>query len=287
MLRELSVVVPSYNSRELLRKALALLTGAAPEAEAIVVDGSSTDGSADMTEAEFPGVRVLRVPNHGWAHATNRGFETTRGRYLLTMNSDLFITRAALEGMVRALTDARVGAAGPTLLNEDGTRQQAFGPLYWPNWLPARAARSVPLVHGSCLMTRRDVLEKVGGLDENFFFYNEEFDWCWRLKRSGYARVQVPETAVHLGGGSTPPSPRFQVEGWRGSLHLVRKHAPAPVTTAIRTLALGLAAAAARLEKRPENQAAWHEVARIARTGDTLKSPFPLSGRGEWHPRAG
>src|SRR5437762_6980 len=126
-LRRLSVVIPSYNACGPLRQTLRALLDSAPGVETIVVDGGS-DGSAEMVRREFPEVRLFIHRNHGWAHATNRGLEVARHEYLLLLNSDLFLTRAALEAMVTRLDeDPGLCAVGPVLINQDGSRQRPFG----------------------------------------------------------------------------------------------------------------------------------------------------------------
>jgi N-acetylglucosaminyl-diphospho-decaprenol L-rhamnosyltransferase len=198
-LEQLSIVIPSYNGIGVLEKCLSILGEIASSAEVIVVDGGSTDGSFELVRDQFTWVKLLAVPNYGWAHATNRGFEIARGKFLVTLNSDVFLTLEALEAMVlRLLENPKIGGIQPYLLNGDLTRQMVFGPLYPPHWTAMRRAMNAPVLSGACLMTRRDVLEKVGGFDENFFFYNEEFDWCWRARKAGFKMELRPERVVHL-----------------------------------------------------------------------------------------
>ena len=281
-LRSLSIVIPSYNARALLRRALRTVGIAAPEAEVIVVDGASHDGSADMVRAEFPHVRVLEQPNHGFAHAVNRGLEAAERSYLVLLNSDLFVTRAALETMVaRLATDPKLGAVAPVLLNEDGTRQHVFGSVYWPNWMAVRRPMRVPMVSGACLMTRRDVLRAVGGLDENFFLYNEEWDWCARLWRAGYHVELVPDEVMHVGGGSTHRSPELLLEAQRGFLYFWHKHGPKPLLEAFRLAMLFEGWSKSRIDPRPQHRAMWKQLESMVRRQAYLESPFPLSGRGD------
>ena len=281
-LRSLSIVVPSYNARALLRRALRTVGIAAPEAEVIVVDGASHDGSADMVRAEFPHVRVIEQPNHGFAHATNRGLEAASRSYLLLLNSDLFVTRAALETMVARLgTDPKLGAVAPVLLNEDGTRQHVFGTVYWPNWVSIRRPTRVPMVSGACLMTRRDVVRSVGGLDENFFLYNEEWDWCARLWRAGFHVELIPDEVVHVGGGSTHRSPELLLEAQRGFLYFWHKHGPKPLLEAFRLAMLFEGWSKSRIDPRPQHRAMWKQLESLTRRAAYLESPFPLSGRGD------
>ena len=201
-LENISLVIPSYNGIRVMRECLETLLREAPECEIIVADGGSTDGSKEIAAAfaaRFSKFTLLEIPNHGWAHATNRGFEIATGAYLVTINSDLFITRAALLSMRKQLeADDGIAGVSPVLLNGDGSRQPFFGYMYWPNWSAMKKVATVNLIYGCCAMIPRSVLERVGLFDERFFFYNEEFDWCWRAARHGYRFRLVPERVVHL-----------------------------------------------------------------------------------------
>jgi GT2 family glycosyltransferase len=282
VLADLSIVIPSYNGRDVLRECLGILERVAAEAEVIVVDGGSSDGSPAMVRESFGRVRLLEVSNHGWAHATNRGLEVARGRYLLMMNSDLFVTREALEAMVSRLAeDPGLGAVGPVLLNKDGSRQWGFGALYWPHWTAMNRAVRINLLHFACCMTRRDVVERVGAMDENFFFYNEEFDWCWRVGRAGYRLELRPERVVHVEGGSTPDNPDFLFEAQRGSLYLMHKHFPALVAQPFRRLLQLEGWLLSSLDPDHRRRPMWARLESLARRGAYTESPFPLSGRGD------
>jgi GT2 family glycosyltransferase len=280
-MRRLSIVIPSYNARALLRRTLRTLAVAAPEAEVIVVDGASHDGAPEMVAAEFPEVRLLQFANHGFGHATNRGLEVATGEYLLLCNSDLFVSRSALETMLaRLASDRLLAGVGPVLLNEDGTRQHVFGAFYLPNWMPIRSPVRVPLISGACLMTRRDVLEAIGALDENFFLYNEEWDWCARALRAGYHLELVPEEVVHVGSGSTSPSPDLRLETQRGFLYLAQKHAPSVVVQGLRRAMQFEGFCYKRMDPRPRHRAMWAQLESLSQREAYLESPFPLSGRG-------
>ncbi|GAB4208338.1 MAG: hypothetical protein OHK0013_26720 [Sandaracinaceae bacterium] len=280
-LHALSIVIPSYNARALLRRTLRTLEVAAPEAEVIVVDGASADGSVAMVREEFPKVRLFEQPNHGFAHATNRGIERATRPYILLLNSDLFVTRAALESMCsRLAADPRLAGVSPQLTNEDGSKQSVFGPFYWPNWVEVRRASRVWVLPGACLMTRRDVIERVGALDETFFLYNEEYDWCARCRAAGYHLEIVPERVVHVGGGSTSRSPTLTLEAQRGFLYLAQKHAPAVVLEGLRRAMQFEGFCYSRIDPRPEHRAMWARLESLTKRAAYTESPYPLSGRG-------
>jgi N-acetylglucosaminyl-diphospho-decaprenol L-rhamnosyltransferase len=287
VLENLSIIIPVFNGKHVLETALEILERDASEAEVICVDGGSSDGALEFAH-EFarskPWLRVLEVRNHGWAHASNRGFEVASRPVVLTMNSDLFPTRIALEAMTEhLLTHQQVGAVGPVINNLDGSRQWGFGTLYWPNWVNVQKPTRINILHGACLMTRRDVLEKIGGFDENFFFYNEEFDWCWRAGTAGYRLEILPVSVVHVEGASTGKrNPKIQIEQNRGSLYLLQKHFGGPLLECSRRFFQLLGWGGQFLDPRPEFRPAWASIETMAKTGEYLKNaPFPLSGRGE------
>lgn len=277
--KELSVVVPSYNGRELLRQTLEVFYGLAPEAEVVVSDGSSSDGSAAMVREKFPQAKVVDHPNHGFAHANNVGIAETTRRFILLLNSDLFLTEEALEAMHRRLEDPTVGAVAPNLANTDGSRQSVFGGLYWPLWLPIAERRPVKLLSAACLMTRRDVLQKTGGLDENLFLYNEEHDWCRKVLDAGFTLELLGPQVIHVGGGSTKRSPILTLEERRGFLYVAQKHRWR--SAFFLKMLMGMQAFALRfIDPRADWRKMWSKQWELIKSGDLLASPFPVSGRG-------
>lgn len=293
---EVAIVVPSYNGRHLLEQTLrtverVLAEGPRLEAEVVVIDGRSSDGSLEMVEQQFPWVRAVSCPNHGFGHATNRGIERTTAPHVLFLNSDLFLTRAALDAMrARLEADPRLAAVQPALQNPDGTRQKvfgAFGVIYSPNWKTVREPSRVPIVSFACAMIRRDVLRRIGALDENFFLYNEEYDWCVRAQRAGYRLEVLPERVVHVGQGSTSPSPALVLEAQRGFLYFAQKHGPRFVLEGLRLAMQFEGFCKQRIDPRPEYREMWAKLERITVREAYLESPFPLSGRGDLPARPG
>ncbi len=282
MLENLSIIIPVFNGCAVLERALEILERDTQDAEIICVDGGSTDGALELIKSK-PCVRLLEVNNFGWGHANNRGFEIATRKVLLTMNSDVFVNRKALEEMVfRLLEQPNLGAVGSMILNLDGSRQWVFGLLYRFNWIKIENPTRVNLLHGSCLMTRRDVLEKVGGFDENFFFYNEEFDWCWRLAKQGFTLEIQPVSIVHVQGASTgKQNPDFLVEQFRGSLYLIQKHFGGWLLESTRRLFQLLGWVGKNLDARDDMKLAWAKIEKIAKQENYLESPLQLSGRGK------
>jgi len=199
--------------------------------ELIVVDNASADGSADMVRAEFPGVRlIVNDGNRGFTAANNQGLAEAQGRYLLLLNPDTEIVDDALTTMVQYMdAHPEVGALGPRLRHPDGSRQSSrrrFPTLatalvestviqqwwadnrilrrYYMADTPDNAVQAVDWLVGACLLVRRQVYEQIGGLDEGFFMYSEELDWCKRIKDAGWEIVYLPSaTVIHHEGKSS------------------------------------------------------------------------------------
>lgn len=230
----LSIIILSWNVRDLLRACLARLPLTDPECEIIVVDAASADGSAAMVRAEFPQVRLLaHTENLGYTRGNNLGLQAARGEYLLILNPDTEVMGAALAQMLAYLeTHPQVGVLGPQLIQPDGTVQstrrrfptlataffestwfQAWAPRrllnrYYARDLPDDAVSDVDWVMGAALLIRRAAYAQVGGLDEGFFMYSEEVDWCRRMKQAGWQVVYFPPARiVHHTGRSSEQVP--------------------------------------------------------------------------------
>jgi GT2 family glycosyltransferase len=280
-LRTLSIIIPSYNGCAALEQTLACLQREAPDAEVIVADGGSSDGSRELVLERFAQVRLLDVPNHGYGHNINRGLEVAHGRTLVMMNSDVLMPRATLLAMQSRLEmDPKLAAVGPLPLRQDGSKQFSFGFPYWPNWWPIRAPTNIKMLHGYCIATRRDVLEDQGMFDEALFFYNEEYDWCWRLLKAGYWLEILPETAVHFGGASTPNNAKILLEAQRGGMYVVDKHFPVWIAQATRRFFQLYGWLGGMLHPNPEFRLAFQTLEKLVKRGEYRESPFPLSGRG-------
>lgn len=227
---DLSVIIVSYNTRELLRDCLhSLASAGAVQFEVLVVDNASADGSAEMVGQSFPDVQlIVNDHNAGFAAANNIGLRRARGRYLLLLNSDTRVLDGALARMVQFM-DAHpaAGYCGPCLLNADDSHQASARRFPTPlsrawamSGMAGRYPRSrhaldlhwqggaqgtyrVDWLSGACLMVRAAAVEQVGVLDESFFMYFEETDWCRRMARGGWEGWYIGDArVVHLGGGS-------------------------------------------------------------------------------------
>lgn len=228
-----TVVIVSFNTRELLRECLQSLRreAAALSCEIIVVDNASGDGSAEMVRAEFPRVRLIESDvNLGFAAANNRAFAVARGRYVVLLNSDAFLRPGALKLAVDKMdADEGVGLAGARLVGRDDSWQPSarmfpsalndfltisglaaryprsrFAGRFDRTWADQSEAAEVDWVPGAFSIIRREVLETAGYFDEAFFLYYEEVDLCRRVKAAGYAVWYWPDIVVeHIGGESS------------------------------------------------------------------------------------
>ena len=235
---DLSIVILSWNVRDLLRQCLESMASGRPlsanhpplTTEIIVVDNASSDGSVEMVRAEFPEVRLIaNQTNRGYTGGNNDGIAAATGRYVMILNPDTRVLNDALAAMV-AYADAHpdVGIVGPQLLNSDGSVQSSrrhfptlMTGLFESTWLqplaprdvlrryyvldqPDDAIQEVDWLFGACFLVRRKVIQQVGALDEVFFMYSEEMDWCRRIRQAGWKVVYLPEAQViHYGGKSS------------------------------------------------------------------------------------
>jgi GT2 family glycosyltransferase len=226
---DLSIVIVSWNVRDLLRQCLRSVL-ADLRTEVIVVDNVSSDGSAEMVRTEFPDAHlIVNTENRGYPAANNQGIAIAQGRYVLILNPDTKVVADALATMV-AYADANpdVGVVGPQLLSENGSVQSSrrrFPTLatafFESTWLQACAPRrvleryyvqdqpddvtlDVDWVKGAAVMARREAVEQVGPMDEGYFMYSEELDWCKRFKDAGWRVVYLPTAQIiHYGGKSS------------------------------------------------------------------------------------
>lgn len=240
---DLSVIIVSYNTRDILCRCLDELASAGVgfDVEVIVVDNGSTDGTLEMLAGRPDVTLHANDTNGGFAAANNQGLRMARAPYALLLNSDAFIGRDAL---TRGLTLLRgrpaVGLAGVRLLNLDGTTQAEHGtfPGLWSDIRASagldrlrgrhRAMREpcpVDWVQGACMFVRVAALADVGLLDTRFFMYSEEVEWCRRFRVRGWQVWYLPDAPVtHIGGASsTGLDLRRRAALYRGRLGLRRR----------------------------------------------------------------
>jgi hypothetical protein len=257
---DLSLVLVTYRHRVALAACLDSLPAACAglDYEVIVVDNASGDGLLDELARTRPDVRAIANPvNEGFARGVNRGLEVARGRCVALLNPDTEAAPGAFTELVRFVDqNPEVGLAGPKILDTGGGLQYSCRrfPTHWTGlfnryslwtrlfpgnpWSRAylmldfdhAAPRDVDWLSGACLVARREVVDRVGPLDPEFFLFNEDVDWCRRMHAAGYRVVYRPEaTVTHAIGASKGALPLWLI--WRrhmGMRHYFHKHHPGP-----------------------------------------------------------
>jgi hypothetical protein len=255
---DLTIAIVSYNCRDYLRACLASLP--AEIGEVSVVDNASSDGAAEMVEAEFPAVALIaNRENRGFAAACNQALRSARGRYLLLLNPDTTVSPGALQEMLSFLdSHPRAAAAACRLANPDGTLQPSVRAFPTPAAVlgmftvlgclgffrsAVRRYRQTDFDYGresrieqpmgAALFLRREAWEKAGGMDEGYFLYLEEVDLCRRLFDAGGEIWYNPRCNIlHAGGRSTGPAGAWPVfHLLRGYIRYFRKFRPGAATS--------------------------------------------------------
>ncbi|NLT34808.1 MAG: glycosyltransferase family 2 protein [Gaiellales bacterium] len=227
------VVIVAHNSGSLLEEAVASAVAEAGADHVWVVDAGSTDGSVAAVHARGFGVRVLHTGNFGFAAANNLGIAATEAPYVLLLNPDAVLSRGGLDKLMwTAESDPRAGIVGPLVLNPDGSVQaDSFG--RFPSLVTTLKAyawrlrerrqgnralsppaptstQQVDWVTGACMLVRRAAIEDAGPMDEGFFLYYEDVDWCLRLREQGWKVLLAPGARVthYLGRSQATGSTR-------------------------------------------------------------------------------
>ncbi len=257
---DLSIVIVSYNTRDLLAACLESVTAAQDVASAdvlsteiLVVDNASPDGSAEMVRVQYPGVCLIaNAENRGFSAANNQAFARTQGRYVLMLNPDTRVRPGALQLLVRFMDhNPRAGACGGWLQYADGSFQHSafsfptlsqialdFFPINWRltdsrlngryprRWYERGTPFQVDHLLGADLLVRRQAADQIGWLDDRFFIYCEEIDWCLRIRRAGWQIWCVPEAVIvhHEAQSTRQFRDRMFVELWRARVRLFEKH---------------------------------------------------------------
>ena len=253
---DVSVIIVSYNVRDYLHQALVSLNKSLKKysSEIIVVDNASDDGSVDMVRKRFPKVKLIEnKENVGFARANNSALKIANGKYLFLINPDTLVqedTVKVLYDFMEAHPDA--GMVGCKILNPDGTLQlpcrRSF-PTPWVAFTKIFGLSSlfpeskifgkynitykspdetypVDAISGSCMFLRRAVYEQVGGLDEDFYLYGEDLDWCYRIKKGEWQIYYVHSTQIiHYKGESTKRSNIDELSAFYEAMRIyVEKH---------------------------------------------------------------
>lgn len=234
---DVSIIVVAWNVRKLLYDCLKSVYDQTEgiDFEVIYVDNASEDGSTDMVKRDFPKVRIIEnEENEGFIRANNQAIEIAQGRYVLLLNSDTIVLDSAITKTVR-FADKHPDAAvvGCRVLNPDGTLQRTcfmshsilnsfltatylykifpkskfFGREYM-TWWDGSDVREVEGIGGCYALVRKEAIEQVGLMDDTFFFYGDDVDWCYRFRQSGWKIIFTPDPQIiHYGGQNTKQMP--------------------------------------------------------------------------------
>jgi GT2 family glycosyltransferase len=254
---DVAIIIVNWNGKDLLRRCLDAVQQTVQQVSHVtyVVDNHSSDGSAEMVRAEYPWVKLIaNTENLGFAKANNQAMRLSleESRYVLLLNSDAFVKANCIDYMVTFMDQhPEAGLGAPKLLYEDGRLQRSCYsfPTLWTEFTIALGAdkflskvpffgdynlthwgydtvREVDVIMGAFMLARREAVQQVGLMDEAFFMYSEEVDWCYRFQAAGWKTLFTPAVeCIHLWGGS---SRQVKVESllrlYKARVQFARKH---------------------------------------------------------------
>jgi len=240
---DVDVIIVAHDSGVLLTEAVASVEAQVEPGRVLVVDAGSSDGSVEAMSAAHPTVRIIPTENRGFAAANNVGIAATTGKFVLLLNPDASLEELGLRGLVSRMSANRtVGVVAPRVMDADGTTQAgSYG--RFPTLRVAivmrlnRALNVLSLGHlgkhadiagttpvdwvtGACMLVRRSAIEAVGPMDEGFFLYYEDIEWCHRMHDGGWTVLVEPDSCcTHHRGGSGGGSSPAAVAAYRASFY--------------------------------------------------------------------
>ena len=254
--KPLSIVIVNYNVKDLLKRCLESIFQYEKdvEFEVIAVDNGSKDHSQKMLKSDFPQVKVIENKrNLGFSAGCNQGIRESRGRYILLLNPDTELAPGGFKNMIDFMDSRpKAGVCGPKMTDQEGNLQ--FSCRSFPSYLAAISSSQsvmhrifpgnflsqkyllkekdhsqtgdVDWVSGSCLLAKREMLEKVGLLDEGFYMYVEDVDLCYRAKTAGFSVYYFPSVVVihHIGQSTRKKEIDMLVEHHKSMYRFYRKH---------------------------------------------------------------
>jgi GT2 family glycosyltransferase len=253
---DVSILVVNYNTCRLTLDCLQSVYASETQYryEVIVIDNHSSDGSVEAIRAAYPEITLIaNEDNTGFAKANNQGMEAASGRFVLLLNSDTLVQPDTLDTMIRFMdTHPEMGASGCKVILPDGSLDKAckrgfptpsasfYYAFGWSKRYPDNPKYNqyqlghlspddeypVDVLVGAFMLVRREAIEQVGGLDETFFMYGEDIDWCYRIKQAGWGIYYYPRTyIIHIKGGSARRRPlKIIYEFHRAMWVFHRKH---------------------------------------------------------------
>ncbi len=217
---DLSIIIVNYNTGKLTKQCIKSILASNPKVdfEIIVVDNSSSDDSVEMLRADFSDIKILESPNLGLAHGINLAMKKAKGEYILNLNPDVMVIDDAITKMIKFMREnPKAGVVGAKLVNPNGTIQRScfrfitpstilyrrtfLGKLPWAkrqlSWFLMEdwdhlSAKKVGWMLLACIMVRKKAILEVGLVDERYFLYFEDVDWCRRFWEKGYEVIYFP-----------------------------------------------------------------------------------------------
>ena len=240
---DVDVIIVAHDSGAALEDAVASVEAQVATGRVVIVDAGSVDGAVEVVAAAHPGVRVIRTDNRGFAAGNNAGLISTCGEFVLLMNPDAVLDERNLRTLVaRARSNRTAAIVAPLVTDPDGTAQAgSFGPF--PTLRTTLVARGNAILNrmsggrvarphvlhgttptdwvtGACMLVRRAAIEKVGPMDEGFFLYYEDVEWCHRMRDAGWnVLIEPTATCVHARGGSGGGDSPAAQEAYRASFY--------------------------------------------------------------------
>lgn len=237
---DISVIIVNWNTRDMLINCIRSVykTVNSHSYEIWVVDNGSTDGSVEAAVAQFHQIKIIpNKENLGFAKANNQALRVMNGRYAVLLNTDTLLTDRTIDIIIEFMDrNEAVGICGGQLLNTDGTRQNSIANIptlatellnksllrkLFPQKYPGkeqdfREPVEVESVIGACMVVRRKAIEETGLMDEDYFFFLEETDWCLNMRKNGWKVFHHPEAKIyHLQGQSVGKvNERARIEYW-------------------------------------------------------------------------
>lgn len=272
------IVVVHHRTPEVLARALTLLARHAADVPVRVLDTAPDEATPEIVARSHPGARLEAAANHSYAAVVNRALREAAGPLVLVMNADVMIGPDTVSALEAPFADPDVALTGPLVRTPVGRLQDQGLPYrLWTGPLAAaggrHAVREAPWLSGCLFAARVEAARDAGGMDPSLRFTNEDLEWCLRLRRRGWRLLLVGVEVVHLGGSSTPDRARFRIEGLRGGMAVVRRHAP-PWRRGLQRFAVGAYAAVRARTAPPDERPGWRAVAEMMRRGAYERSPF-------------
>lgn len=285
---DLSIIIPSFNTKTLLERCLASvyqsLKGSEITFEIIVVDNASQDGTVQLVRKKFPQVHlVCNKTNVGFGKANNQAIRKARGSHILLLNSDVVVQSDAIGSLYRFIKNNPSVFAGGKLLNEDGSPQPSCGPFFTPpvaavmlfargdywgvsRYSPDRTMR-VDWISGACIMAQKSSFMDTGLFDEGIFMYMEEIDLLYRARAKGHETYVVDSARfIHTGAASSGDRRRPVVNIVRGLVYFYKKHYSGTALAIIKTMLRMKALAAiivGRMIRKPMLVQTYEEALRV------------------------